>query len=78
MVRFLSICVILASISGCCTPVAHAPIGMPPGPNLEPITQEMWQEAPPELQRVLNENGLEWERFYDRVKERQQIHDRDQ
>ena len=48
---------------------------MPPGPYLDPISQEIWDSIPDQAQQIISDNGLEWERFYDRVEARIALHD---
>ncbi len=71
MIKYLIIC--LSLVSGCSH--THTRIGLPPGPNLEPISQEMWEDLTPRMKTVLSQNGAEWEIWYDKVTSRIQIHD---
>lgn len=75
MTRFLLSWLALAAISGCaCNPVDYQ-IGLPPGPELLPVEQELWDTLSPHAKELMLHNAIEWEKYRDKVEARIQLHD---
>lgn len=66
---------LIGSLAGCCSTPVDTAIGIPRGPNLQPITQELWNDIPPHTRKIISDNGLEWEKFYKNVTDRIREHD---
>ena len=76
MAKFLATCVILTSISGCCSTPVHAPLGVPPRPILIDVTQEQWERLEPEIQDIWSYNDLELKKHIRKLEERLKMHDK--
>lgn len=64
------ICAILTT--SCCT--AHAPLPVPPKPELTPVTAEIWQEVGPNARQVWSDNQLAQKEYIERLIRRIEIH----
>ena len=67
--------IILASlVSGCATQVDY-PIGLPPYPLIEPVTQELWDTVPKHAQKIWSDNDLAKDKYIEKLELRISIHD---
>jgi hypothetical protein len=51
------------------------PIGVPPGPEIHQLTQEMWDQLSPEMKALSLHNAAEWEEWYEDATGRIRDHD---
>ena len=72
--RFPIFLLALAITSSCAHPV-DTPLGCPPGPELAPMTDEMWQTLPQPVREYLFNNAVAWEHWHDLACGRINIHD---
>ena len=71
MMKFLPIFVI---VSGCCSVPVEPPIGLPPCPAPQNITEEIWNDL--DLMRdALSNDALLYEECIDRLEGRIRLHD---
>jgi len=72
--KFLTICLIPIIFSGCATPIDTS-IGVPPRPNLIPISQLDWKRIRPETQDVIQHNDLALKEHIRKLEGRIILHD---
>jgi len=67
--------IILASlVSGCAAQVDY-PIGLPPPPLIEPVTQELWDAVPKHAQKIWSDNALAIYKYIEKLEGRIRLHD---